>query len=207
MPSNAPVSKPSAKSPLHTHVFLVGFPRSGTTLLEQILASHGDVDAMEERDCLTRAFDDFVMKDGGLDRLARMRGAELDPWRKAYWKYAADSGFSPERGVFIDKMPLNTVLLPVIAKLFPGAKILFALRDPRDVVLSCFRRRFGMSPQMYRFLTLEGAAAYYDQVMTLGDGLSSAAVADRPCPEIRGHDRRFRRRGAQGLRVSRAGVG
>ena len=55
-------------------------------------------------------------------------------------------------------MPLNTVLLPLVAKLFPDAKILFALRDPRDVVLSCFRRRFGMSPQMYDFLTLEGAA-------------------------------------------------
>ncbi len=161
--------KPSAKSPLHTHVFLVGFPRSGTTLLEQILASHNDVATMEERDCLTAAFDDFIMAEGGLDRLAGMSGGALDPWRKAYWKFAADCGATPERGVFIDKMPLNTVLLPLIAKLFPQAKILFALRDPRDVVLSCFRRRFGMSPQMYEFLTLDGAARYYDAVMSLGE--------------------------------------
>ena len=167
--SEAPASGPTAKSPLRTHVFLVGFPRSGTTLLEQILASHSDVEAMEERDCLSAAFDDFVMADGGLDRLARLSGSALDPWRKAYWKFAADSGFVPSRSVFIDKMPLNTVLLPLVAKLFPRGKILFALRDPRDVVLSCFRRRFGMSAQMYEFLTLKGAAGYYDAVMSLGE--------------------------------------
>ena len=167
--SDAAAFRPGAKSPLRTHVFLVGFPRSGTTLLEQILASHGEVEAMEERDCLSTAFDDFIMAEGGLDRLAGLSGGALDPWRKAYWKFAADNGFVPSRGVFIDKMPLNTVLLPLIAKLFPGSKILFALRDPRDVVLSCFRRRFGMSAQMYEFLTLKGAAGYYDAVMSLAD--------------------------------------
>ena len=167
--TDAPAVKPTAKSLLSTHVFLVGFPRSGTTLLEQILASHGDVEAMEERDCLSAAFDDFAMAEGGLDRLAALTGSALDPWRKAYWKFAADCGFVPSRGVFVDKMPLNTVLLPLVAKLFPQAKILFALRDPRDVVLSCFRRRFGMSAQMYEFLTLKGAAGYYDAVMSLGE--------------------------------------
>ena len=52
-------------------------------------------------------------------------------------------------------MPLNAVFLPLIAKLFPRAKILLALRDPRDVVLSCFRRRFAMNAGMYEFTTLE----------------------------------------------------
>ena len=71
------------------------------------------------------------------------------------------------RRVFVDKMPLNSVSLCLIAKLFPNAKIIFALRDPRDVVLSCFRRRFGMTLQMSELLTLESAAGYYDAVMTL----------------------------------------
>ena len=53
------------------------------------------------------------------------------------------NGVEPRGKVFIDKMPLSSVAFPVIAKLFPNARILFALRDPRDVVLSCFRRRFG----------------------------------------------------------------
>ena len=69
----------------------------------------------------------------------------------------------------MDKMPLHTLALPLIAKLFPDARILFALRDPRDVVLSCFRRRFRVNSAMYEFLTLERAAAYYDAVMRLAE--------------------------------------
>ena len=55
----------------------------------------------------------------------------------------------------------------LIAKLFPDARILFALRDPRDVVLSCFRRRFAMNAGMYEFTRLDFAAAYYGAVMRL----------------------------------------
>jgi hypothetical protein len=71
--------------------------------------------------------------------------------------------------MFVDKHPLNTLKLPLIARLFPGAKVLFASRDPRDVVLSCFRRRFKMNPAMYELLTLPGAAAFYDAVMRFAD--------------------------------------
>ena len=67
----------------------------------------------------------------------------------------------------IDKLPLNTTALPVISKLFPRAKVLFALRDPRDVVFSCFRRRFQINSAMFEFLDIQDAAAYYDEVMTL----------------------------------------
>lgn len=59
------------------------------------------------------------------------------------------------------------MLLPVVAKLFPDARILFALRDPRDVVLSCFRRRFALNPAMYELLTLDGAARVYDATMRM----------------------------------------
>jgi hypothetical protein len=76
-----------------------------------------------------------------------------------------NAGVDPAGKVFIDKHPLNTLKLPLIARLFPRAKILFACRDPRDVVLSCFRRRFKMNPAMYELLTLPGAAAFYDAVM------------------------------------------
>jgi hypothetical protein len=60
---------------------------------------------------------------------------------------------------------LNTLKLPLIARLFPDAKILFACRDPRDVVLSCFRHRFRMNAPMYELLSIEGAARYYEAVM------------------------------------------
>ena len=76
-------------------------------------------------------------------------------------------------------MPLSSVQLPVVAKLFPNARVLFARRDPRDVVLSCFRRRFGMNPAMYQLLTLEGAAAYYDAVMRLVGALPRSFARSR----------------------------
>ena len=149
------------------HAFLVGFPRSGTTLLEQILDSHPDVETLEERDCLADAVEDFILTSDGLDLLASIEEEGLRPYRESYWKAAALHGISRKRGVFVDKLPLNSVLLCLIAKLFPDAMIVFAVRDPRDVVLSCFRRRFSMTPQMYELLTLEGAANYYSSVMTL----------------------------------------
>ena len=150
-----------------THVFLVGFPRSGTTLLEQVLAAHPDIVAMEERACLVDSAVEFFGSNSGLDRLAALSGAELEPWRQAYWKRVAEAGLGTSKAVFLDKMPLNAVFLPLIAKLFPAAKILFALRDPRDVVLSCFRRRFAMNAGMYEFTSLETACAYYGAVMRL----------------------------------------
>jgi len=160
------VSPGDFKSPVRTHVFLLGFPRSGTTLLEQVLAAHPKIEAMEERACLVDS-NALVLDVGGLDRLAAMDGVQLDSYRAAYWDRVAEEHGPLSRPTFIDKLPLNSVALCLIAKLFPDAKILFALRDPRDVVLSCFRRRFSMSPQMYELITLNGAAAYYDTVMTL----------------------------------------
>jgi hypothetical protein len=69
--------------------------------------------------------------------------------------------------VVIDKMPLSIILLGVIYRLFPEARILVALRHPLDVVLSCFMQRFLMNAKMYNFLTLEGTARYYVRVMEL----------------------------------------
>jgi hypothetical protein len=70
--------------------------------------------------------------------------------------------------VFVDKHPLSTVRLPLIFKVFPDAKIIFTVRDPRDVVLSCFRRSFRMNAVNYEFNDLERAARMYDAVMTAG---------------------------------------
>jgi len=151
------------------HVFLVGFPRSGTTLLEQVLAGHPDIAVMEERTCLMDSAAEFFGSDAGLDRLAALPEPGLATWREAYWRRVAEAGNTPSAPVFIDKMPLNAVFLPLVAKLFPRAKILFALRDPRDVVLSCFRRRFGMNAGMFEFTSLETTAAYYGAVMRLSD--------------------------------------
>jgi hypothetical protein len=76
-------------------------------------------------------------------------------------------GVEPQGRVFVDKLPLNSIKLPLIARLFPEARVLLAVRDPRDVVLSGFRQRFRINPSMFELLNLEGAAAFYDQVMGL----------------------------------------
>lgn len=150
------------------HTFLMGFPRSGTTLLENVLASNPAIVSLEEKPVLTAAVRAYLTQDGGPDRLAKADEHELDSYRRDYWKRVGD--YLSVTGLhFIDKEPLSTIKLPVIAKLFPGAKILFAIRDPRDVVLSCFRRQFNLNPSMYELLTLEGAAKFYASVMELGE--------------------------------------
>ncbi|MGH8281598.1 MAG: tetratricopeptide repeat-containing sulfotransferase family protein [Gammaproteobacteria bacterium] len=150
-------------------VFLVGFPRSGTTLLDQILSSHSRLSVLEEKDSLSDSLLDFVTNDAGLKRFATLDEVALEPYRKLYWKRVAE--FQPERvpgQIFVDKLPLNTIFLPLIKRLFPSARFIFAVRDPRDVVLSCFMRAFGLNEAMRNFLTLEDAARYYAAVMKIG---------------------------------------
>ncbi|MBS0273280.1 MAG: sulfotransferase [Proteobacteria bacterium] len=150
------------------HVFLLGFIRSGTTLLEQVLGSNAGVAVLEERETLADIAPPFLLEAGGLDRLSTLPGDELSKMRARYWERVREFGGEPNGKVFIDKQPLNTFNLPVIAKLFPGAKILFALRDPRDVVFSSFRRHFEVNATMFEFLRLQDAARFYDAVMRVG---------------------------------------
>lgn len=168
-PSNWP--KPAAGTAsggTQTHVFLLGFMRSGTTLLEQVLASHPDVVTLEETNLLVEAAQTFLGDVAGLSRLQVASEGDLNALRDAYWQGVEGQGLDPKDKIFVDKHPLNTAKLPLIAKLFPDARILFAVRDPRDVVFSCYRRHFEVHAFTYSFLTLESAARVYDAVMTIG---------------------------------------
>jgi tetratricopeptide (TPR) repeat protein len=147
------------------HVFLVGFPRSGTTLLEVLLDGHSDVASSEEHEFLTRGVLRFMREPLDLGPLLRADETQLRALRRAYWEDVRHAGIDVVGKVFVDKHPLHTLKLPLIARLFPQAKVLFARRDPRDVVLSCFRRRFKMNAAMYELLTLRGAADFYAAVM------------------------------------------
>jgi tetratricopeptide (TPR) repeat protein len=167
-------SSPASDSAPSNHVFLLGFPRSGTTLLEVVLEGHPDVVSLEESELLLDGVREFMKAPSDLDRLIRAESAALEPARAAYWRLVAAAGVDVAGKVFVDKHPLNTLKLPLIARLFPRAKILFACRDPRDVVLSCFRHRFQMSAPIYELLSLEGAARYYDAVMALAVCLTTA---------------------------------
>ena len=149
------------------HAFLLGFPRSGTTLLEVTLDGHPGIVSLEEKELMLDAARCFLNSPQDLHRLLQRPDADLglDEFRTLYWQAALEAGASFAGKLFLDKYPLNTLKLPLIVRLFPRARILFAVRDPRDVVLSCYRRRFRMSPPMYEMLTLRGAAEYYATVM------------------------------------------
>jgi tetratricopeptide (TPR) repeat protein len=169
------------------HVFLLGFYRSGTTLLEQALEAHPEIVTLEERELLAADAERFLTSHAGLTKLDILSGDELQAARSTYWRNVEREGLKVRGKVFVDKHPLNTIKLPLIARLFPHAKILFAVRDPRDVILSCYRRHFQINAAMYELLTLPGAARLYDAVMRLAGIMRENAalkVADCRYEEI-----------------------
>lgn len=168
-PPARPATDHDRVSPARAHVFLVGFPRSGTTLLEQALAGHPEVAALEEAPTLAEAHDRFLASDTGLRALATLSAADADYWRRRYWSEVAAQGVVADGRLFLDKAPAATDDLPLIARLFPAAKVLFAVRDPRDVVLSCLRRNFRMNALTYAFTDLTAAAEAYAAGMALSE--------------------------------------
>lgn len=156
--------RPSAYScATPTPTFLVGFPRSGTTLLDQILSSHGAILCLEEKEYFGEALGAVLAEPARVYEIGRIDASEAEAVRRGYWERVGNQ----RNALVVDKFPLNIVVLPLIKQIFPDAKIIFALRDPRDVVLSCFQQRFTINAAMAQFLDLERAGAYYDQIMSL----------------------------------------
>jgi len=147
------------------HVFVLGFPRSGTTLLNSILVGHPQVVVLEHYGLLVDAAREFPSDPRSLESLARAPPAVLERLRAAYWIRVASAGADVKDRIFVDGSALNSLQLPLVARLFPDARILLACRDPRDAVLSAFRNRFAMSAPGYELLTLDGGARYYGAVM------------------------------------------
>lgn len=139
-------------------VFLLGFPRSGTTLLDTILMGHPDAVVLEEKPVLN-AVDDQI---GGLRALAEMDDAAIVAARNAYFEGVGKLTQLMPGQTLIDKSPLFLYKLPLIRRLFPESKIILALRHPCDVLLSCLMSNFRLNRAMSNFLRLEDAAALYD---------------------------------------------
>lgn len=147
--------------------FLVGFPRSGTTLIEQALSSHSDIVCLGETDHLFAALS-VVLKDGDLlQRASTLRALEIEVVRAAFQRLVLADHPEAQGRLIVDKHPLHITILPIIHKMFPDAKIIFCERDPRDVVLSCYQQCFGANVATAQFWNLRSAAGYYDAVMSL----------------------------------------
>lgn len=149
------------------HVFLLGYPRSGTTLVENVLASAPDVMALEERDTLADTDEVLVRNDGTMPDLDALDAVLVARLRNGYWRRVREMGGDVTGKLFVDMNPFNGIKLPIIARLFPKARILIMRRDPRDVVLSCFRINFTPSTAAWSFSELDETARHYAALMTL----------------------------------------
>ena len=146
---------------------LASFPRSGTTLLEQVLDSHPGLVSSDEREAFGRDIFPALWRTGktpaptaeALDSIPLER---LAAQRDRYFAYMAAALNEPigDR-VHLDKNPTMTLLLPGMLRLFPETKLLIALRDPRDVILSCFMQYLPLNSNSVCYLTLERAARRY----------------------------------------------
>ena len=171
-------------------VFLVGFPRSGTTLLDQILSSHPNITVVEEQTVSNRLTMYLVRKYGGappsgpdtfdgavLDWLMNndcyprcLKDVTDDEAAELRQMFFDSHNVSPNGDkIFVDKLPLNLRHAGLFHRIFPDAKFILALRHPCDAVLSGFMQQFELNPGMMPFLQLESAARLYDECFRLWD--------------------------------------
>lgn len=148
---------PAVKSP----IVLLGFPRSGTTLLDTFLSAHPALCVSEEYPLLP-ALSEAA---GPLLDLPRLTPARIEELRALYWTKAAHFVPSCADRQLVDKYPFGLVAAPYVERVFPGAKFLFVQRHPCDVVLSCYFTRFQPSGAAAAFADIAATARLYDMMM------------------------------------------
>jgi tetratricopeptide (TPR) repeat protein len=161
----------SAASPCpHSLALLGGAPRSGTTLIEQILGAHPEILVFDE----TYSFQKEVVKalhppptlGLALKTLNDLAAASRAQLIGRYFKsLLCEMEESPGARLLLDKNPPTTAWLFVWLRLFPLSKVIIALRDPRDVIISCYFQNFRVTVSNVGFLSLEGTATYYADCM------------------------------------------
>jgi Flp pilus assembly protein TadD len=175
-------------------VFLVGFPRSGTTMLESVLAALPGVVPSDEQPVLDPAMRMAVRMCGdptpeGLPAaLDGLTHDQLETLREEYWR-SVGRMVSPEAAtapVFVDKTPLRFIHLLYVSLLFPRSRVVFLVRDPRDVCLSCYFQDFAMNAVLARFLALDTTAEAYADAM--GFWLRARSALRVPWMEVRYED-------------------
>lgn len=154
-------------------IFLLGFPRSGTTLTEQIIASHPAVSASNELPIITSLTAELpTLLPGKIADfpfgLENLNQDDIKLLRSEYWKRVKNfTGHTISGKRYLDKLPLNLVELGFIIRIFPEAKIIFACRDPRDVCLSCFFQRFRSNNAMAAFEDINTTAELYKSTLDI----------------------------------------
>ena len=151
-----------------TPVFMVGFPRSGTTLLDQILDSHKQIHVIEEKPALENVTNTISESFGDYpDSLRSLGSTDIKMLQSEYFKNLDPYLDKNTKEIIIDKFPLNIIHIGLINILFPGAKIILVIRHPLDVCLSCFMQPFKANAAMINFFNIEDTSVLYDRVMKL----------------------------------------
>ena len=149
-------------------VFIIGFPRSGTTLLDTLLRGHPAIRVAEETGAVAAMVNRISgQSDDRLETLADLPAPDIGELRKTYLDALARH-VKPDDGVMlIDRFALNIIYAGEIVRLFPQARFILLLRHPADCVLSCFMQTFYETSANAGFFTLEDSAHLYDQVFGL----------------------------------------
>lgn len=164
--ASLPPLPPAPESPPPA-AFVVGFPRSGTTLVQQILEAHPQATTLDEAPLLDEALAEALP---GLDPLDATLEV-VDPavatrLREAWWTAVTRRG-DPAGRLVVDKLPLNLLRIDLIARTLPGAPVLAVIRDPRDAVLSAYFQDFNLNEAMAQCAELSRCAALYTRAMRL----------------------------------------
>lgn len=149
-------------------IFIIGFPRSGTTLLEQMLDTDPTLRSMDERPFLQNLAD--RMEAQGLrypEDLGLLDDATCQAMRETYWQAVSSVVTLAPGQRLVDKNPLNMLRIPLIHRLFPRAKIILALRHPCDVLLSCYMQSFRSPAFAVLCSSLARLAGSYAHTMAL----------------------------------------
>ena len=149
-------------------IFLIGFPRSGTTLLDTIFRTNENVEVIEEKPIIKNFLIKLEQKTKNkLNNIKNLSNDEIKEMRHFYFTERDQYLKNKNAKVIIDKLPLNVVNVGEILRFFPNSKFVFALRHPHDSVLSCFMQQFELNPAMKNFLSIKRSAYLYDLVMKL----------------------------------------
>ena len=159
-----------AGSPSRSPIFIVGMPRSGTTLVEAIISSHPDVAGGGEQRKMAEIADALINTEGALNYprdLADINPAHLLPFGTQYLSHMAR--LFPGAKKTTDKLPFNCLHLGLIAILFPNVSIIHCRRDPIDTCLSCYFQYFGESQVLSFTHDLEDLGFVYSEYERLMD--------------------------------------
>ncbi len=164
-------------------VFVIGFLRSGTTLVERVLSAHPEIVVSDENQLLDDLIDELGRLSGVTGNVPEaLRGLDVEQarhLRQFYWQRVREE-FPPaaQKRRFINKVALNSLEIGLISTLFPEARLIFVLRDPRDVCLSCASQAFTPSVATINLLSWEGIARQYAAVMDLWLSLRDSLSTD-----------------------------